>query len=87
MRSFGWGDSALARLVVTEGAVIGIAGSAIGAGLGLAATAVFGGQFPARLIAVAVLATAAGIVITALAALLPAGLVRRLPAAILLAEE
>jgi putative ABC transport system permease protein len=87
LRSFGWGDSALARLVVTEGAAIGIAGSVIGAGLGLAATAVFGGQFPARLLAVAVLATAAGIVITALAALLPAGLVRRLPAAILLAEE
>src|SRR6202034_165560 len=31
IRSFGWRDSALARLVITEGAIIGVTGSLIGA--------------------------------------------------------
>ena len=87
MRSFGWRDAALARLVVTEGAVIGVAGSLAGAGLGLAAAAWFAGQLPARLLAIAAAAVAAGIIITAAAALLPAALLRSLPLAHLLAEE
>ena len=87
MRSFGWRDTALARLVVTEGAVIGVIGSLAGAGLGLGAAAWFAGQLPARLLAIAAAAVAAGILITAAAALLPAALLRRLPLAHLLAEE
>jgi putative ABC transport system permease protein len=87
IRSFGWRDSALARLVITEGAIIGVAGSLAGAGLGLAAAAWFAGQLPARLLAIAAAAAAAGIIITAAAALLPAALLRRLPIAHLLAEE
>jgi putative ABC transport system permease protein len=85
--SFGWRDTALARLVVTEGAIIGVTGSLAGAGLGLAAAAWFAGQLPARLLAIAAAATAAGIIVAAAAALLPAALLRRLPAAHLLAEE
>jgi putative ABC transport system permease protein len=87
MRSFGWRDTVLARLVVTEGGVIGAIGSLAGAGLGLAGAAWFAGQLPARLLAIAAAAVAAGILITAAAALLPAALLRRLPAAHLLAEE
>lgn len=87
IRSFGWRDAALARLVITEGVIIGVTGSLIGAGAGLAAAAWFAGQLPARLLAVAAAAVAAGIIITAAAALLPAALLRRLPAAQLLAEE
>jgi hypothetical protein len=87
IRSFGWRDTALARLVVTEGAIIGVIGSLSGAGLGLGAAAWFAGQLPAQLLAVAAAAVAAGIIITAAAALLPAGLLRRLPTAHLLAEE
>ena len=87
IRAFGWRDSALARLVVSEGAVIGVGGSLAGAAAGLAATAEFAGQFPPGLIAVAAVAAAAGVILTAAAALLPAGLLRRLPAASLLAEE
>ena len=34
IRSFGWRDTALARLVITEGAIIGIAGSLAGAAPG-----------------------------------------------------
>jgi putative ABC transport system permease protein len=85
--SFGWRDTALARLVITEGAIIGVAGSLAGAGLGLGAAAWFAGQLPARLLAIAAVAAAAGILITATAALLPAALLRHLPLAHLLAEE
>jgi hypothetical protein len=87
IRSFGWRDAALARLVVTEGAVIGVTGSLIGAGLGLGAAAWFAGQLPVRLLAIAAVAVAAGIISTAAATLVPAALLRRLPAAHLLAEE
>jgi predicted lysophospholipase L1 biosynthesis ABC-type transport system permease subunit len=87
MRSFGWRDTVLARLVVIEGAAIGVIGSLAGAGLGLGAAAWFAGHLPVRLLVIAATAVAAGIVITAAAALLPAALLRRLPAAHLLAEE
>ena len=87
MRSFGWREGALARLVTTEGAVIGVIGSLAGAGLGLAGAAWFAGQLPARLLAIAAAAVAAGAVITAAATLLPAALLRRLPATHLLGEE
>jgi putative ABC transport system permease protein len=87
IRSFGWRDGTLGRLVVTEGAIIGVAGSLAGAGLGLGAAAWLAGHLPARLIAIAAVAVGAGILITALAALLPAALLRRLPTAHLLAEE
>jgi putative ABC transport system permease protein len=87
MRSFGWHDTTLARLVITEGAIIGVVGSLAGAGLGLGAAAWFAGQLPARLLAIAAAAVAAGIIITSGATLLPAALLRRLPTAHLLAEE
>jgi len=87
IRSFGWREAALARLVITEGTIIGVIGSLAGAGLGLGAAAWLAGQLPARLPAIAAAAVAAGIVITAAASLLPAALLRRLPLAHLLAEE
>jgi putative ABC transport system permease protein len=87
IRSFGWRDTALARLVVTEGAIIGVTGSLAGAAAGLAAAAWFAGQLPGPLLAIATAGAAAGIIITAAAALLPAALLRRLPLAHLLAEE
>jgi ABC-type antimicrobial peptide transport system permease subunit len=87
IRTFGWRESSLARLVVTEGAVIGIAGSLAGGGLGLAGAAEFAGQLPARLLVTAAAAVTAGVLVTAAAALLPAQMLRRLPAASLLAEE
>jgi putative ABC transport system permease protein len=87
IRSFGWRESALARLVVTEGVVIGLAGSLAGAAVGLAGAAEFAGQLPGRLIAAATATAVAGVLVTAGAALLPAQMLRRLPAAHLLAEE
>jgi hypothetical protein len=87
VRTFGWRESTLSRLVVTEAAIIGIAGSLAGAALGLAATTRFTGQLPAALDVVAATAVAAGAVLTAASALLPAQALRRQPAAHLLAEE
>jgi putative ABC transport system permease protein len=87
MRTFGWREGVLTRLVTTEGAVIGVIGSLVGAGLGLAGAAWFAGELPARLLAIAAAAVAAGAVITVAATLLPAALLRRLPAAHLLGEE
>jgi putative ABC transport system permease protein len=87
IRAFGWPEPALRRLVITEGALIGLAGSVAGAGLGLAVAAVFAGQIPPLLFAAASAAVAAGVLVTCLAALLPAHLLRRLPTAQLLAEE
>ena len=87
IRAFGWPEPALRRLVITEGALTGIAGSVTGAALGLALAALFTGQFPPLLFASAATAVAAGVLVTCVAALLPARLLRRLPAAQLLAEE
>ena len=46
--------------MVTEGSLIGITGSAAGAALGLAGAAVFSGQLPPLLLAVAAIAVATG---------------------------
>lgn len=87
IRTFGWRETALSRLVITEGALIGLTGSLAGAALGLAAAAQLAGQLPGTLYLVAVAALAGGLLVTAAAALLPARALRRLPAAQLLAEE
>jgi putative ABC transport system permease protein len=87
IRAFGWREATLSRLVVTEGAIIGLAGSLAGAAIGLGAAADFAGQLPGSLYLVAAVAVAAGSAITAAAALVPAQALRRLPAAHLLAEE
>jgi hypothetical protein len=87
IRAFGWRESALSRLVVTEGAIIGLAGAVAGAVIGLAATVKFTGQLPGALYLTTGVAVAAGALVTAISALLPAQALRRLPAAKLLAEE
>ena len=87
IRAFGWPEPTLRRLVITEGALIGIAGSVTGAVLGLAGAAAFTGQLAPLLFAAAGLAVTFGVLVTCLAALLPAHLLRRLPAAQLLAQE
>jgi putative ABC transport system permease protein len=87
MRALGWPDRALARLVITEGALIGLTGSATGVALGLAGAAVFAGQLPVRLLLAGLAAVAIGTAVTVAAAAVPARLLRRLPTASLLAEE
>jgi putative ABC transport system permease protein len=87
IRTFGWRESTLSRLVITEGAIIGLAGSLAGAALGLAAAAQLAGQLPATLFLIAAAAVVGGLLVTTTAALLPAQALRRLPAAHLLADE
>ena len=87
IRAFGWPEPALRRLVITEGALTGIAGSVAGAAAGLAGAAVFAGQLPPLLFAAAAAAVVAGVLVTCAAALLPAHLLGRLPTAQLLAQE
>ena len=87
MRALGWSDRTLARLVITEGTLIGLAGSTAGTALGLAGAAMFAGQLPARLLVAGLAAVVIGTAVTVAAATLPAQLLRRLPAALLLAEE
>ncbi len=87
IRAFGWPEAALRRLVITEGALTGFTGSVTGAVLGLAGATVFAGHLPALLFAAAGTAAVAGVLVTCVAALLPAHLLRRLPAAQLLAQE
>ena len=87
IRAFGWTETALSRLVISEAAILGAAGSLAGAALGLTAAADFAGRLPPRLLLVATTATLAGIAVTATAALLPAQALRRLPVAHHLAEE
>ena len=55
--------------------------------LGLAGAAVFAGGLPAQLLFVTLLVMLGGTALTALAALVPAQLLRRLPTAPLLAED
>ncbi|SCL68558.1 FtsX-like permease family protein [Micromonospora chersina] len=87
LRATGWTDAALGRLVGYEGFLLGVLGAVTGAGLGLGGAAWLVGDVPAALVAVAAAVALAGVLVTCLAALVPAALLRRLPTARLLAEE
>ncbi|HEX8767182.1 MAG TPA: FtsX-like permease family protein, partial [Jatrophihabitans sp.] len=49
LRAVGWTDRRLGQLIITEGLLIGLGGSAAGAGLGLLITAVLAGSVPGSL--------------------------------------
>jgi hypothetical protein len=87
IHTFGWAPATFRRLVITEGALLGLAGSAGGALLGLVIAAELAGQLPVRIVAIAAVACGAGVVVTTVAALLPARAVARIPAALLVAQE
>ncbi|MEV0000923.1 ABC transporter permease [Micromonospora sp. NPDC050980] len=87
LRATGWTDGALARLIGYQALCLGGLGALTGAGLGLGGAAWLVGDVPPALVAVATVVAVAGVLVTCLAALVPAGLLRRLPTARLLAEE
>ncbi len=87
LRATGWTESALSRLVIVEGAALGLVGAVAGAAFGLAGVALFAGALPGRLLLVTAAVLVGGTLVTALAALVPAQLLRRLPTAPLLAED
>jgi putative ABC transport system permease protein len=83
----GWDDRALGRLVAFEGLWIGGLGALAGAAAGLAGAALFADAIPAALVLTSLAAAAAGILLAAVAALLPAIWLRRTPIVPLLAGE
>ncbi|MFJ8579527.1 FtsX-like permease family protein [Micromonospora sp. NPDC093277] len=87
LRATGWTDAALGRLIGYEGLLLGALGALTGAALGLGGAAWLVGELPAALLLVAAAVALAGVLVTCLAALVPAALLRRLPTARLLAEE
>lgn len=87
LRAVGWTGPALGRLIGYEGLVLGLLGAVTGAALGLSGAAWLVGDLPEALLLVAAAVAAAGVLITCVAALVPAALLRRIPTAQLLAEE
>jgi putative ABC transport system permease protein len=87
LRATGWNERQLTRLIVLEGAGLGIAGGVAGAGLGLAVAAAFTHELTPSMPFVAIGAAALGVAIATAASFPPAGALRRLPTATLLAEE
>jgi hypothetical protein len=72
LRAVGWTDRRLGQLIAFEGVLIGLAGSALGSGLGLMVTAVVANSVPGTLWLLAGLTALTGAVISALATLLAA---------------
>ncbi len=87
LTAVGWPDRTLHRLIVTEALGMGVLGGALGAGLGLAAAALFAGGVTTPLWWCDAAALTAGIAVAALAVVLPLAMLRRLPVAQLLAQE
>ncbi|MEV0429498.1 FtsX-like permease family protein [Micromonospora sp. NPDC050495] len=87
LRAVGWPDSALNRLLVYEALGVGALGCVLGIAAGLGSVALLVGQADGRLAALALAVTAAALLLTVLAALVPAILIRRLPTAALLSDQ
>ena len=87
LSALGWRDQALAELVSVEGLGMGVAGSVAGAALGLAGAGVFAGHLPGAVVVIALAAVVVGTAIAALATAVPVTLLRRRDSAQTLAEE
>ncbi|HEX5540031.1 MAG TPA: FtsX-like permease family protein [Micromonospora sp.] len=87
LRSSGWPVAALARLVVFEGTTIGLIGAVPGAALGIASAAFFAHEIPPDLGPLLLVVVLAAMILSAVAALIPALLQLRVPVSTLLAEE
>ncbi|GIH90150.1 FtsX-like permease family protein [Planobispora siamensis] len=87
LRGSGWPGGALARLIVLEGAGIGLLGALAGAVGGAAASFALTGGLPVAVITGALVAAGVAVALAALASAAPALLVQRLPLARILAQE
>ena len=86
LRSVGWRESHLARLVALEGLGIGLLGSLGGVGVGIGLTLLVGG--PALELAVAgLLSGLVGVLVAIIGSLVPVSLIGRMTPAAVLAEE
>jgi ABC-type lipoprotein release transport system permease subunit len=87
LRATGWDERTLTRLLVYEGAGLGLAGGLLGAALGLGVAVAFTHELTPSMPFVAVGTAVLGIAIATAASFPPASALRRLPTATLLAEE
>jgi putative ABC transport system permease protein len=87
LQATGWSAAALGRLVGYEGLGIGLLGAVLGVGAGVVGAAWLSGEASATLLGVAAAAAGIGVLVAAVATVVPALLLRRLPVADLLAEE
>ncbi|MBM0202110.1 hypothetical protein JNW90_02460 [Micromonospora sp. STR1s_5] len=87
LRAIGWPDSALNRLLIYEALGVGVLGCVLGVAAGLGSVALLVGRVDGRLAMLALAVTGAALLLTVLAALVPAIVIRRLPTAALLADQ
>ena len=87
LRATGWSDNHLARLVLSQGAGLGLLGGVAGALVGVAGFAAFAGALPVGILGIAALCAAAGVGVATGVAWLPAKLLRRRVITRVLAEE
>jgi putative ABC transport system permease protein len=87
LRATGWPGRAVTRLVLSEGAVIGLLGGLAGAAAGIAAAAGLAGELPRVVIEGALGAAGLAVLLAVIASVVPALLARRLPLAAVLARE
>ncbi|WP_157742480.1 ABC transporter permease [Micromonospora chokoriensis] len=80
LQATGWSDGALVRMVCLEGLVIGVLGGVAGGGIALGATFLFAGGITPAMLLVAAGTAGFGVLLAATAGLLPAVLVRGMPA-------
>ncbi|MFG1764744.1 FtsX-like permease family protein [Micromonospora parva] len=87
LRAIGWADSALNRLLIYEALGVGVLGCVLGVAAGVGSVALLVGGVDGRLAMLALAVTGVALLLTVLAALVPAILIRRLPTAALLADQ
>lgn len=87
LRTLGWGDNDIARVILLEGAAMGLAGSLLGAIAGIVAVSFVHGIPLAPIANAGALASLCGVFFTAVAALVPASRVAALVPHAALAEE
>jgi putative ABC transport system permease protein len=88
LRATGWPAVTLARLVTVEGVALGVVGSSVGAAAGVTVAAGLAGwTVPAGLVVVGAGSAAAGVLLAALATVVPIVALQRQPTVRLLAEE
>jgi ABC-type antimicrobial peptide transport system permease subunit len=87
LRGAGWTGGSLTRLVILEGIGLGLLGAFAGALGGVAASFALAGELPVVVVLGAGAAVVVAVALTALASVVPALLVQRLPLARILAQE
>ncbi len=87
LQAVGWSAFATGRLVFWEGLTLGVLGSVLGAGIGLAIVGRQVDAVPQPVIQASVTAAAIGVIVSTAAAVAAAQLLRRAPTSALLAEE